>query len=178
MGALAGAAPPPWRRGRVGAPLVAPEAFGAVDFWAETATFWEATRGSTGHGAPRSPMVGKLRQGRASPSRPCDEAMIIVGPTARPFQAGARSWAAAGARVGKLRQGGPPPSPSPPPQNHSRGVLGENNAKSGKIHLVPRGAPHFLLRCGGGGGCSAPTDRFGCTPVLPVLPVKPGRGHQ
>lgn len=45
----------------LGLPLLHPE--GPGDFWAETATFWEATGGSTGHGARRAPSVGKLRQG-------------------------------------------------------------------------------------------------------------------
>lgn len=51
-------------QGGIGTPLVAPRSFWGVDFWAETATFWEATHGFTGDGAPRSPTMGKLRQGK------------------------------------------------------------------------------------------------------------------
>lgn len=90
-----------------------------ADLWAETATFWEATGGSTGHGAPRAPAVGKLTRGWESPPPP---------PPSSPRRVYCRTYGSAAASqqgslvgccrnpCGETEAGRPHSSPSPPSQ--------------------------------------------------------------
>ena len=148
-GGLQEPCPSPGRRSGVGAPLVTPRSFRGADFWAETATFWEATHGSTGHEAPRSPTMGETEAGEGVTLLPLRRSPVYCRTYSKAVSGREHSWAAAGARVGKLRQGDPLFSitPTPNPRSCHWHVLGENDAKSGKTHIYPppRAAPHFPL---------------------------------
>lgn len=98
-----------------------------------------------------------------SPSRPFDEALFIVGPTLKPFQAESTR----GSPRGETEAGGPALLHHRHPKTRSCRwhFLGEKNAKSGKTHIYspppPAVQPHFLFPAWAGEDAEHPQPGLG-----------------